>query len=494
MKRKKEFLIILISIFVIILSVSVAYFTTKIISNNRKVTVTSKELKIVFTNGSGEINGDIEPGWSSDENTFTVKNETNNDYTYDIVIKDLVNTTVTNGFLVYKITSTDGGYNMTNFVDVPKSSTATDTILAEKIVILKGETHTYNVVFKYIEDLYVNQDEDQGKEFTGTIFIANIGEKESSATTLAEQLLNDNPTRLERTSFSSVLTTTNTGTLYTSTESIVGSTPETVYYFAGDAQNNWVKFGNFYWRIIRTNHDGSIRLLYVGAVTNNTDFSKNAYNYISAGKSKPRHSGYMYGNKDGLDYLRDNTQNSSVKARVDDWYKNNLTSYTNYLSNDAIYCNDRGAATYSDTSTFNFDSYVRLRTTLVPTYDCVNSKDAFSANNTDAKLTYPIGLMTADEVVFAGGRYNKSASTWYMKNSSGSVSSIPWWTMTPYNWSSTGNVREFYVTAVGTLSFGGVYTDNVNIRPVISIKSCTLWKSGNGSSNEPYEIVEDGGC
>ncbi len=77
--------------------------------------------------------------------------------------------------------------------------------------------------------------------------------------TIYGRLLADNPTISERTDFSTTFTTTNTGTLYKSTESIAGSTPKDVYYFAGDAKNNWVKFADFYWRIIRTNHDGSVR-------------------------------------------------------------------------------------------------------------------------------------------------------------------------------------------------------------------------------------------
>jgi len=82
-------------------------------------------------------------------------------------------------------------------------------------------------------------------------------------------LLQDNPTILTRTDFSTAFTDTNTGTLYKASgnETEDGSD---VYYFAGNAQNNWVKFGkdqdnaDLYWRIIRINEDGSVRLLYIG--------------------------------------------------------------------------------------------------------------------------------------------------------------------------------------------------------------------------------------
>ena len=88
--------------------------------------------------------------------------------------------------------------------------------------------------------------------------ISNINLNITMSKTLYDQLLIDNSRIKTRTDFNTTFTETNTGTLYKANESIVGNTPKDVYYFAGDAKNNWVKFGGFYWRIIRTNHDGSI--------------------------------------------------------------------------------------------------------------------------------------------------------------------------------------------------------------------------------------------
>ena len=172
MKRKKELLVILSSLLVIVLSVSVAYFTTKILGTEKDISVTSADLKIVFTSGTGTISGTkIEPGWSSGVNSFTVKNESSGVYKYNIVIKDLVNTFVTTGFLQYKITSADGGYNMSEFKDVPKSSTAKDAILAYSVEIAKGKTHSYSVEFKYLNSETESQNEDMGKTLSGTLYI-----------------------------------------------------------------------------------------------------------------------------------------------------------------------------------------------------------------------------------------------------------------------------------------------------------------------------------
>ena len=562
MKRKKELIIILSSLLVIVLSVSVAYFTTKILGTEKDISVTSADLKVIFTSGSVTINGtNIEPGWTSGENTFTVKNESNGTYKYNIIIKDLVNTFVTEGFLQYKITSADGGYNMTDFADVPKSSTATDTTIAESISITKGTTHTYTVIFKYLESDDVDQSADMGKTLTGKIFITKGTEKP----TLAKQLLNDNPTISTRNDFGTPFISNTVETLYKTTES-----GNDVYYFAGVDRitahceynangklyeieknggtvtreecsgtialcdsyiwtgteeectdpsgqvgnyhqeevywidevskpiNNWVKFGGFYWRIIRTNADGSIRILYSGTSPDTTEGHIGEITFNTSDDS-PKYVGYMYGDDTStLNGIRANTNDSTIKTYIDKWYENNLTSFTNYLSNDAIYCNDRevGSGTYSATgSQFYYAAYTRLEANKTPTYDCTNIKDAFSGNNAEAKLKYPIALMTADEISYAGGVAWTASPIWYYTNSTYNsiTGSANWWLLSPA--SSGSHVEVWYVLSVspGNLRFG--YVSYVNgVRPVTSLKSCVQWKSGDGSAANPYEIVENGGC
>ena len=110
--QKKKLTLVIVSLLVVVLSVSLAYFTAQIIGKGKDVSVTSANLQIVFTDSDGALTGtDIEPGWSATK-TFTIKNDTKTEYKYNIVIKDLLNTFVTNGYLKYKITSTNGGYNM----------------------------------------------------------------------------------------------------------------------------------------------------------------------------------------------------------------------------------------------------------------------------------------------------------------------------------------------------------------------------------------------
>ena len=488
--QRKQLTLVIVSLLVVVLSVSLAWFTTQIIGKGKDVSVTSANLQIVFTDSDGSISGsNIEPGWSATK-TFTVQNNSKSEYKYNIVIKDLLNTFVTNGYLKYKITSTNDGYNMTEFKDIPKSSVATDTILAYSVVIPNGVTQSYTIEFKYANDESVDQSEDMGKKLSGTLFITEGTEDPNK--TLYNQLLVDKSTKLTRTDFSTVLTTDNTNTLYTSTED-----SKTVYYFAGNATDNWVKFGknasnqDLYWRIIRTNSDGSVRLLYHGTSTTATD----AYIRTSAFNSSHTdiaYVSYMYGSLGSIPNARTNQTNSStIKGVIDKWYKDNLnTNYGKYLSTTAVYCNDR-----STSDNYEFGAYTRLDTNKTPTYDCATTEDKFTVDTStgNGKLTYPIALMTADEVAFAGGVDATNAETWYYYNSANksSTGSTWWWLLSPHFWDD----RDAFVFGVdGSSSPGRLSSYRVGstygVRPAISLKSCVKTSGGDGSASAPYTIEE----
>ena len=494
MKEKKgEILVVLGCLLLITLTISVAYFMARIEGEGKNIVLKSKDLKITFTESNLLSGTNIEPGWSK-TSTFTVKNESKDTYKYNIGIKDLVNTFVTTGYLQYKITSADGGYNMNDFADVPKSSQAKDKILAYSVEIAKGATQTYTVEFRY-QNTTEDQSEDMGKTLSGTLYIekGTVDHGDYEEGTLGWQILDDNTAREVRTDFSTTFTETNTGTLYKTTESIAGSTPKDVYYFSGDAKNNWVKFANFYWRIIRTNHDGSVRLLYSGTSTDTTSGYIGTRAFNSA-FNNPRYVGYMYGTSGSLASNRTNTNNSTIKTYIDNWYSTNLSSYSKYISTEAVYCNDRKAPSYNANSSFDYYVYTRLSAGN-PTYDCEDSKDAFSGSNSEAKLTYPIGLMTADEITYAGGyKYTDLTSpyAWYYLNSAGGsiTGSTLWWLLSPNFWSGSGAYPSvvYGSSRPGNLNYNDVDYSN-GVRPVISIKSDALWSSGNGSSSSPYEIV-----
>ena len=567
--QKKQTILVVASLLVVVLSVTLAYFTAQIIGEGKNISVSRADLKIVFTDTDGNIAGNgITPGWSSSK-TFTVKNESNGTYKYDIIIKDLVNTFKTYKYLQYKITSTDGGYNMTDYSYLPKASTKEDVALAYEVSIDKGKTHTYTIEIKYVNDEKVDQSIDMGKSLSGTIYIREFTKPTMK---LTDKLMADNPTIGPRTTFTA-FTETNTKRLYKATEQIGTNPVKDVYYFAGDAKNNWVKFGkttessctykgkelfiyndygykdietqtecetyslcssesgpmlvenssicgnetgtiltekatwngtstkDIYWRIIRTNADGSIKLLYAGT-SPDTDKAYVGASAFNSTYNDPMYVGYMYGTTGSLENNRLNTNDSTIKTYVDNWYKNNLTAYTKYLSKDAVYCNDRNLAsgqTYSTTSNFDYASYERIYTNKQPTYNCTNMSDAFSVNNTSAKLDYPVGLMSIDELSYAGGQaWTKLTApyAWYYTNANGksSYGDAVFWALSPYGWVESHSAVWYVIgfSNPGDL-FAYILDYSLAVRPSVSLSSCNLISRGDGSPENPYVVYTGSG-
>ena len=573
--QKKQTILVVASLLVVVLSVTLAYFTAQIIGEGKNISVSSADLKIVFTDTDGNIEGNgITPGWSNSK-TFTVKNESNGTYKYDIIIKDLVNTFKTYKYLEYKITSTDGGYNMTDYSYLPKSSTKEDVALAYEISIDKGKTHTYTIEIKYVNDEYVDQSIDMGQSLSGTIYIREFTKPTMK---LTDKLMADNPTIGTRTTFTA-FTDTNTGTLYKATEAQEYDID--VYYFAGDAKNNWVKFGkttessctykgkkvnvadqffrypeneaectftnicdtgeNFgyvvgvtesecseagftwitekatwngittkdiYWRIISTiistNADGSIKLLYAGTSPDTTTgyIGTSAFNIPT---NDPMYVGYKYGTTGSLENNRLNTKDSTIKAFIDSWYQSNLSDYGygRYIDSYPVYCNDRNLAsgeTYSKTSNFDYASWERINTNKQPTYACTNSSDAFSVHYKSADLDDPIGLMTIDELSYAGGQSATNLTApyvWYYTNANGEsiTGSLSSWSLSPSCWDGSNS----FVWSWGGSDNPGYLSSNrvdrsLAVRPVISLSSCNLISRGDGSPENPYEIYTGSGA
>ena len=497
--NKKSITILVVCLIVSVLSVSLAYYSTRIIGDGKNVSVNAKELTINFDNNNEIASGIIEPGWSS-TNTFSVENKSKASFTYDIVLKNYKNTTKTNGYLVYKITSTNG-YNMTEFKDMPKDGENTyDLVIAKGITIEPGSSNkqSYTLEIKYL-DSTEDQSIDMGSTVTGSLYIVESTTNENNPYTkgtLGYQIMEDNSNIKTRTDFSTTYTDVNIGTMYKANEDNTD-----VYYFAGDARNNWVKFGGYYWRIIRTNSDGSIRLLYHGT----SPETQNAYIgdseiAFNENYNDSMYVGYKYGTSGSLENNRLNTNDSTIKKTIDTWYKDNLVNYTKYLSTTAVYCNDRelGSGTYSATGNqFYYVGYTRLGANKNPSYNCTNEYDAFSVNNTKAQLTYPIALMTADEISYAGGVWTKNAATWYYLNSKSNASikngQNEWWLLSAASWDTDKSSVVFKVSSTQDrkANFGAQSVQyKLHVRPVISLKKDLIYKSGDGSATNPYEIQE----
>ena len=265
----------------------------------------------------------------------------------------------------------------------------------------------------------------------------------------------------------------------------------TSYYFRGPVENNYVKFAGYYWRIIRINGGGTIRMIYdgtsahsngessadrqVGTTAFNTNYNDNAY------------VGYMYGTKGSSTYedTHKNTNNSTIKTANDNWYKTNIVdkNYSQYVA-DAIYCNDRSlsSGTGIGTTQTYYMAYNRLYTNKTPSLKCTQVNDKFTTSISlgNGDLTYPVGLITADEVAYAGGKYATTNKSYYLY--SGNL----YWTISPSLFAS-GDSYVWIVYSTGRLTTDYVSSSR-GLRPVISLKSDITF-SGNGTMNSPFEIV-----
>ena len=520
--NKKSITILVVCLIVSVMSVSLAFFSARIIGNGKNVSVNAKELTINFDNNNEIASGIIEPGWSS-TNTFSVENKSKASFTYDIVLKNYKNTTKTNGYLVYKITSTNG-YNMTEYKDMPKDGENTyDLVIARGITIEPGSSNkqSYTLEIKYL-DSTEDQSIDMGSTVTGSLYIVESTTNENNPYTkgtLGYQIMEDNSNIKTRTDFSTTYTDVNIGTMYKAKEENTD-----VYYFAGDARNNWVKFGTFntdktiykgwgtfennytyhvydsmsectnassfnsnceaftlwkkgdpmYWRIIRTDKDGGVKLLYHG----NSYESENTY--IAGNESYSVNC-----TTNGINCIDYN--NSNAKIKIDKWFNENLINYLKYINSEASYCNDKSIYNSDDTWTY-FSGNYRIRQTKNPTLNC-NSKDVIKTN---------IALITADEVAFAGGVSGmKNDKVWYYLNNknNSSINHIgEWWTMTgdAYNdtYSIMMDVKQAENDWEGYISGHSVLYNVKSFRPVITLNGENLWKSGDGSASNPYEIQD----
>ncbi len=265
----------------------------------------------------------------------------------------------------------------------------------------------------------------------------------------------------------------------------------TSYYFRGAVENNYVKFAGFYWRIIRINGDGTIRMIYDGTSAHSNGESSTdrqvSTTAFNSSYNDNAYVGYMYGTPGSSTYedTHTNTNSSTIKTANDNWYKTNIVDvgYSQYVA-DAIYCNDRSlsSGTGIGTTATYYMAYNRLYTNKIPSLKCPQNNDKFTTSGSlgNGKLTYPVGLIKADEVVYAGGKVYTSNSSYYLY--SGQI----YWTISP-SYFTYGRSRVWRVDSTGRLASNGAVF-SFALRPVISLKSDITF-SGNGSMTEPFEIV-----
>ena len=363
-------------------------------------------------------------------------------------------------------------------------------LIAETKTVEKETTYEYTMEITFHET-NADQNHNMEKVINGSIEVefGMVG---------SEYILSHYDTILTRNDFSTTVTNTTTGTIYKSLDESQYDDFGEVYYFAGNPTDNWFQFGTnssgqpLYWRIVRINGDGSIRLIYNGTSTNQTGDSTmiNTSQAFNRSPNNNMYVGYMYqsGQPHGL------TRNSSIKTTLDSWYLSNLADEAEYLDGNAGFCGDRTpySGSGTGTSTTYYAAYNRLVKSKNPSFKCTDSQDLYttpgsSKGNGALKVTpsdndstaTPIGLITADEVAYAGGVVVSNNTSYYLYNNA------HYWTMSPYFFTSS-YAGVFYVNSDGYLIWYYV-TDTSGVRPVINLKSA-IAITGSGTTTDPYEL------
>lgn len=262
----------------------------------------------------------------------------------------------------------------------------------------------------------------------------------------------------------------------------------TTYYFRGNVKNNYVYFAGFYWRVVRINGNGSIRLVYQGTTANATGTA------TSPSTTKYNNENVLLSDKPAhllVKYYESLTIQSSLYSVANSWYESNLNTYSDFLDYEAGYCNDISttSGTYSDytnNKAATFSGKTRL-TNKAPTLECPSGSyiTTSAASTGTKKLAYPSAVLTMDDVYFAGGT-NSNNTSYYL------YTGQAYWTMTPYEFvyalfglSKSANVM--YIGTNGQIT-GGIVSGVYGYRPVINLKADLYYNEGDGTASSPYTI------
>ena len=192
--------------------------------------------------------------------------------------------------------------------------------------------------------------------------------------------------------------------------------------------------------------------------------------------------------EDAKDEMFTNTTNSTIKAVIDNWYASNMTDYTDMLE-DTVWCNDRtitsgslaGESVDAGTGYSYFGAYLRNVTNKAPSVTCSNTNDSFtvSSSNGNGALTYPVGLLTADEMTMAGSGNSGYSTSAYLYTGQAQ------WSLSP-SYFSNYYAGGFYLNSSGQLYDTYSVSSTYGVRPSVSLIPGTQIVSGDGTTTSPY--------
>ena len=500
---KKRSAIIVAIVFMMIGFASIS--TSLIINGNTKVSENNEDFSVIFTAAS--LDG--EDVYSS------VVDDTKKTITF--TSKDLMKVG-DSSILTYEVTNNSANYDAEVRVTcVPKDGTTAKytsiknelendatvvkakTSLNGTLIITLSKQSTEEVSEEYTCSLEFNAAE-RNEIAVASINLYNFMKKNADTTTVIDYKVR---------SWSS-----GTNGIYTTTQT-EGNVP--VYYYRGDADkvNNNIIFNNMCWKIIRTTETGGIKIIYNGVPTDGKcevqtgEATQIGTSKFNENRDDNAYVGYMYGTAGSTTYeaTHANTNDSTIKTYIDNWYSQNFDETVTSKLEDTIFCNDRSTKAYdantigNETASTYGDLGYGKNSTLYgaahrasnssnnpnPTLMCQNDNDKFTVNdsNGNGKLTYPVGLITLDEVVFAGFNTQASNTNDYANTTNYLYTNSDCWTFSPVLMWAAG-------VTVGAVSSSGVLRDptvivTVGVRPVISLANGTL-VTGSGTTTNPYVV------
>ena len=286
----------------------------------------------------------------------------------------------------------------------------------------------------------------------------------------------------------------------------------TSYYFRGAVKNNYVEFANKCWRIVRITGDGSVKIILhndntagaanpCSSANNSTRAAFARYSgttYKSAfntNKDDNAYVGFMYGTAGASDYAsaHANTNKSTILTNLETWY-NNLTAYESVIA-DTVWCNDKTNVTDTSYDPWSYDGnatglgygtnktyYGATKRLLSASNSAGGTGPSLKCNGELSKINSKVGLLTADEISFAGSiAYTYNLSTYLQENTGTNW----WWSLSPGFFG--GSLARVWVVYSGHLRNDYV-GDGDGLRPVISLVSDATISRGTGTSEDPYVV------
>lgn len=298
-------------------------------------------------------------------------------------------------------------------------------------------------------------------------------------------------------------------------EALMASEPDEYsvsYYYRGNVKNNYVRFANMCWRIVRVMGNGAIKLV----LENGDSNSCTASNPLI--KSSGTIQTVIYDTSKTSSY-----KGSNAETIINAWVNSNLSSYTNYLE-DIVWCSDVTSrnskylpSLYDNVNHIAYSGIQRFNRSITdevprPTFNCPEGASSL-ATSTNAKnqanydeinpanrqfsvttgLKSKVAMLTADEMLFAGAslaysknniRANIGNQNFYLYSSS--IANYVYYTMTPAAY--TYETPYVYGFGNGYLSLVSANSNGSAIRPALALKSTVKISGGNGTASNPYVI------